>query len=1480
MFLYSYAVPGDDHERPLYASDRIRIKLAPEAIQRAALPTGLYAEATQFGINELDQLYAVNGGQRIIRAHRRVRDTAWESRTGFDRWFIIKLDGKTSVENAISAFSSNRYVEAAEPEYIAYTTAVPNDTYYANNWGHNNTAQLPVYVANSGHTGAGVGTVGYDSDAQLAWNQIQGYGSPSIIIAIIDSGVDLNHPDLLLVPGYDYGDGDDNPMDDSAAPGHGTSCAGIAAARANNGFGVAGIAGGCSVMPLKIADTYGAMYFTYIDNAITHAADNNANVISMSLGAATSSIPSTDTALTYAYNAGVVLFAATGNENSSTVSYPAAHANVIAVGASSPTGQRKSPTSSDGETWWGSNYTTRNQDTAAAVDLMAPTILPTTDITGFGNGYEINSDYGMFFNGTSCATPYAAGVAALVLSKNPSLTPTQVRTALTSNATDMTLDGGTGWDKQTGYGMVNANNALTSVSGGLPACAITSPQANTAAIIGETVTVTAIASDMGGSVSQVQFYIDNVLQNTDSAAPYSWSWNTAGFTVGVHTIKAVATDSNSNTVQSSVLFNLLNTPTEGFETGDFSLLPWSFSGNQPWYVSGSDEYTGSYTAHSGLINHGQNSSLSVSLNITSAGNISFYQMVSSEDPNDFLRFYIDSTLKATWYGAIPWTLRTYAVTTGIHTFKWEYLKNASVTEGSDCARIDHIVFPSYTIPNQYYPPQNLVAVSGNAQVDLSWDAAFGNPTGYSIYRGGAFLTTCQATTYQDNAVINGNTYSYYLISNYSGGNSGQSSIVSASPSNSLPKTAVIGSGTNTTDSAYPCPINVYYKSVHGQSIYTRAELNAAGIVGPATITQLGFDVMSTPLYACSNFLIRMKHTTSANSSSWQTAANLITVYSNSIYSPPWGGYHMLTLSTPFIWNGVENIVVDTAFGLNTSYDASGTVRYTAQNYGYIFLVSDTASQANTFSGGYISVNKANLKLSFTQTLPAPQSVIFADSFESGSSNWLINNAGQTNAWAIGSASKYTGSTGAYISNNSGTSNAYTNSSASVSHLYRDISFPSGTNQFFLRFNWKGLGELNNDYLRVHLVETSVNPVSGTILGSGQIGSLYQGQNTWQEATIGLGAGLNGLNKRLVFTWVNNASGGSNPPIAIDDIRIVSGTQSDAAVVLGTGVNIAPPDVTDPNSNVIDPSIQISNLSGSPAFVIVTSGYASQGAPYSNAGLDFLFEGANYGGATLNITHNLGFIPYQMAYRIGDSGTWNVVDKNGSWTTTTASWIVPASKAATDLRIAFSKSSDGTLPVQLSSFNAVLIPGNKIRLDWITATETGVLGYNIFRHSVEALDSATLVSPLIEGSNTSTEQHYSFTDPDTENGMEYFYWLQGLDIDGWSAFYGSVRIRTGSNEQNPPVIPLETALNGNFPNPFNPVTTIRYALAKPGTVNIMIYNSRGQLLRSLGKTHAAPGFFSLVFDGKDESGNAMASGVYLLEMRSGDQRFSGRMLLSK
>jgi PKD repeat protein len=474
-----------------YATDHVIVKFTRSAMQSSNLQMTMRKSATPVdGLTGLVSVDAMNrklGVTRVSRPYDLPNDMGMVDQLGIDRWFRFDFDGPVDIEAMTRQLQADANIEHATPDWKAFPMVTPNDPLHASNWGHNNTAQLPGFDWGGSwdHTLAGVGTVGFDTNAELAWGASQGYGSSGVVIAIIDSGVDAGHPDLNQVAGYDYGNNDSNPDDDSGQPGHGTACAGVAAAIANNNLGASGAAGGCSIMPLKAADTAGDMYFSAIINCIYFAANNGADVISMSLGlAGVSSDPSTDAALQYAYNAGVTILAATGNENDTSISYPAVNTNVIAVGAASPCGDRKRSSSSagdlnpdvnadpngytcDGERWWGSNYGVNTQDSRFAVDVIAPTILPTTDIQGSG-GYA-SGDYSNFFNGTSCATPYAAGVCALIKSANPGWTPAQITAQLTSTAIDIiNVESGTGWDRYSGYGMVDAAAAVGAGSGPQP----------------------------------------------------------------------------------------------------------------------------------------------------------------------------------------------------------------------------------------------------------------------------------------------------------------------------------------------------------------------------------------------------------------------------------------------------------------------------------------------------------------------------------------------------------------------------------------------------------------------------------------------------------------------------------------------------------------------------------------------------------------------------------------------------------------------------------------------------------------------------------------------------------------------------------------------------------------------------------------------------------------------------------------------------
>jgi subtilisin family serine protease len=235
-----------------------------------------------------------------------------------------------------------------------------------------------------------------------AWDVTR--GTSRLVVAVIDSGVNPHHPDLrgALVPGYDFVNGDADAADDH---GHGTSVAGVVAARANREGGV-GICWQCSVMPLKVLDASGSGNDTVIAAAIVWAADHGAHVINLSLGGPGSS-QELSNAIAYANRRGLVVVAAAGNAGTTTQFHPAADPKAISVAATTVVDRRYS---------W-SNF-------GSWVRLAAP---------GCNVAPLLNGGYGNFC-GTSSAAPVVAGLVALELSAHPSATVREVEQALASGA--------------------------------------------------------------------------------------------------------------------------------------------------------------------------------------------------------------------------------------------------------------------------------------------------------------------------------------------------------------------------------------------------------------------------------------------------------------------------------------------------------------------------------------------------------------------------------------------------------------------------------------------------------------------------------------------------------------------------------------------------------------------------------------------------------------------------------------------------------------------------------------------------------------------------------------------------------------------------------------------------------------------------------------------------------------------------------------
>lgn len=204
----------------------------------------------------------------------------------------------------------------------------------------------------------------------------------------------------------------------------------------------------------------------------------------------------------------------------------------------------------------------------------------------------------------------------------------------------------------------------------------------------------------------------------------------------------------------------------------------------------------------------------------------------------------------------------------------------------------------------------------------------------------------------------------------------------------------------------------------------------------------------------------------------------------------------------------------------------------------------------------------------------------------------------------------------------------------------------------------------------------------------------------------------------------------------------------------------------------------------------------------------------------------------------------------------------------------------TLPVELSSFLLLINPHHQIILQWVTQSETNLVGYRIYRGRSNVFADAVMLNAFIEGTNTSQTQIYVYCDNEIfENGC-YYYWLESQDFDGTSCIFGPVLIDFAAPDQGSPAPPIVYGINSCYPNPFNPNTTISFGMPQAGMVKINIFNQRGQLVRMLFDGIKDKGTHKLVWDGKDNSGKNTSSGIYLIRMTSPGKCSTRKVVLMK
>jgi thermitase len=397
----------------------------------------------------------------------------------------------------VERLARHPHFKFAELDYRVEPSLVPNDPYMGSAW----------HLTKIG--------------ASKAWDTSVGSG---VTIAVLDSGIDAAHPDLKdrLVAGWNFYDNNSNTAD---VYGHGTLVAGSAAATINNGVGVASVSGQTKIMPIRVTDTSGAGWTSMIANGLIYAADRGVRVANISF-ANQPSRASVVSSAQYMKDKGGLVFVAAGNSGIDEGFAPTT--SLIPVSATDQ---------NDAKAGWSSygNYVT----------LSAPGVSIYT--TSLGGGYTASS-------GTSIATPVAAGVAALAFAARPALSSAQVESILLSTAVDL---GSAGRDIYFGHGRVDAEKVVAAAIAFTATADTQAPSVAINAPLGS-VTVSGLtpvnvsASDNVG-VTRIDLMVNGTIVASDTAAPFGFSWNTAGVANGMASLVAVALDAAGNARSSTTV---------------------------------------------------------------------------------------------------------------------------------------------------------------------------------------------------------------------------------------------------------------------------------------------------------------------------------------------------------------------------------------------------------------------------------------------------------------------------------------------------------------------------------------------------------------------------------------------------------------------------------------------------------------------------------------------------------------------------------------------------------------------------------------------------------------------------------------------------------------------------------------------------------------------------------------------------------------
>lgn len=367
-------------------------------------------------------------------------------------------------------------------------------------------------------------------------------------------------------------------------------------------------------------------------------------------------------------------------------------------------------------------------------------------------------------------------------------------------------------------------------------------------------------------------------------------------------------------------------------------------------------------------------------------------------------------------------------------------------------------------------------------------------------------------------------------------------------------------------------------------------------------------------------------------------------------------------------------------------------------------------------------------------------------------------------------------------------------------------------------------------------------------------------------------------KYRVRAYNGNSSLSSNV-IDVTTTEVNPGTSANTAIE-GAAVTVDVPLVTDdPAFSDNDVSIDPDNSDNFDFSVVLSwhpSGYDDLPNLRLLCTISCSDNSALNGDYTINHT-GMGFAPTAALYKWG--GSWNSISFTGTESSTSFSISGLSKGAKGDLLVGFDDGT-GTLPIELSSFTAMLNSYNNVSLQWVTQSETNVSGFRVYRGSSESLDEAGMLNVFIPATNTSQLQVYVYNDLEICEDGTYYYWLENLDMDGSNTFHGPTSIEVSLSHPGNPEIPIIQGISSAYPNPFNPTVNLSCGNQRAGITTVEVYNLRGQKVRTLFNGARDKGNFNISWDGKDDNGSKMPSGIYMIRMNASGTKSIRKVVMSQ